>query len=387
MKRNFFRKWFIAGVLAAAVLTVNAVIAQTLPAGVQDVIKLKQAGLSDDLILSQIRNSGTTYNLTADQIVDLKTQGISETVIKALISGSDSSPAPAATPEPPPTTPPPAPTPEPTPAPAVATPPLTPPPGNTPPTVGAPPPGQPVASFDSFQAQLSPYGNWIQVPGYGLCWQPSVAISDPVWRPYLDSGHWIYTDDGWYWQSDYPWGDIAFHYGRWFRLNGIWTWLPGYNWAPAWVTWREADGYSGWAPLPPAAVYRPGVGLYYDGRVAVDVDFGLGPDDFTFVPYGHFWDHHLRPFFVPRDRDDFFFHHSRVMNGYRMDHGHFRVEGLGRDHMFGVTHHDFRIEHEPRGRFDYHDGRDFRDGRDHGYDHGYDGGHDDGHDGGWHDRH
>ena len=65
-------------------------------------------------------------------------------------------------------------------------------------------------TMDYFRGQLTPYGRWVEVPGNGPCWQPSVT---PGWRPYYDGGHWIYTDEGWYWQSDYPWGDIPFHYG------------------------------------------------------------------------------------------------------------------------------------------------------------------------------
>jgi hypothetical protein len=359
MKSSLLRKLLSSGVFIAAALTLNVAQAQSLPSGVQDVVKMKQAGLSDDVILSQIKNSGATYNLTVDQIISLKGQGVSETVIKALISGSGSA-VPSTAPVAPPTAPPPPATP------AVSTPAPPPPPGD-PTAVSAPttpPPGAPAANFDAFQAQLAPYGTWVQVPGYGLCWQPSVAAADPLWRPYFDAGHWTYTDDGWSWQSDYPWGNIAFHYGRWFRHDGIWAWAPGYDWAPAWVSWREADGYNGWAPLPPTAVYRPGVGLYYNGALALDVDFGLGPDDFTFVPYDHFWDFHLRAFFVPHDRVEVFFHHSHILNGYRVDHGRFVVEGLGRDHVFAVTHHDVRIEHDRHDRFDSHDGHDGRDSRD-----------------------
>jgi hypothetical protein len=351
MKSIFLRRLLTSTVFMAAILSFNIARAQSLPPGVQDVVKMKQAGLSDDVILSQIKNSGATYSLTADQIISLKSQNVSDPVIKALISGGSAPVSP--TPAPTIATPPPAPA---TPAPAA------PPVAGSAPT--APPPGAPGVSFEAFQAQLAPYGSWIQVPGYGLCWQPAVAVTDPLWRPYFDAGHWIYTDDGWSWQSDYPWGNIAFHYGRWFRYNGVWAWAPGYDWAPAWVCWREAEGYNGWAPLPPTAVYRPGVGLYYNGALALDVDFGLGPDDFTFVPYDHFWDFHLRAFFVPHDRVALFFHHSHILNGYRVDHGRFVVEGLGRDHVFAMTHHDVRIEHDRHDRFDGHDGRDSHDGRD-----------------------
>jgi len=216
-------------------------------------------------------------------------------------------------------------------------------------------PAQP-GTLDYYQAQLAPYGAWVNVPGYGLCWRPSVAATDPYWRPYCDQGHWIYTADGWFWQSDYPWGDIVFHYGRWFRDPVGWVWVPGYDWAPAWVCWRKAEGYCGWAPLPPGAVFRPGVGLWFGGRMAVDVDFGLGADMFTFVPYDHFWDHNLHAFLLPRDRVRGIFGLSVVMNGYRLDHGRFIIEGLGRERMAGLTHHEIRIEvgvgrgHEEVGR-------------------------------------
>ena len=101
--------------------------------------------------------------------------------------------------------------------------------------------GPPVASttptMDYLIAQHTPNRSWVDVPGYGMCWQPAVDFG---WRPYFDQGHWEYTDAGWYWQSDYPWGDIAFHYGRWTYGASGWIWAPGYEYAPAWVVWRHA---------------------------------------------------------------------------------------------------------------------------------------------------
>jgi hypothetical protein len=191
--------------------------------------------------------------------------------------------------------------------------------------------------------QLNPYGTWMDVPGYGLCWRPSVAATDPYWRPYCDQGHWLYTADGWVWQSDHPWGDLVFHYGRWYRDAFGWVWVPGYDWAPAWVCWREADGYCGWAPLPPGAVFKPGVGLWFNGHLAVDVDFGLGAGLFVFVPYGHFWEHNLHAFILPRERVEIVFGRSFIRNGYRCEHGRFVVEGLGRERMATLTHHEIRV--------------------------------------------
>src|SRR5437588_733515 len=48
------------------------------------------------------------------------------------------------------------------------------------------------------------------------------------------------------------WGETCYPYGRWYDDpdNG-WVWVPGSVWGPSWVAWREGDGYSAWAPLPP----------------------------------------------------------------------------------------------------------------------------------------
>ena len=108
-----------------------------------------------------------------------------------------------------------------------------------------------------FYDTLAPYGTWVQVDGYGRCWQPLVVVSEPGWQPYCDRGHWVYTDAGWYWMSDYSWGWAPFHYGRWFHHERFgWVWTPDTVWGPSWVTWRYSDDYCGWAPLPPFTAYR-----------------------------------------------------------------------------------------------------------------------------------
>jgi hypothetical protein len=212
------------------------------------------------------------------------------------------------------------------------------------PAAEAAPPSQ--VSFDYFHDQLAPYGNWVQVPDYGWAWSPGAAATDPAWRPYADQGQWVYTDAGLYWHSAYPWGDIAFHYGRWTydTNNGGWLWVPGYDWAPAWVAWRyaEADGYAGWAPLPPSAVFVAGVGLMFNSQLAVDVDFGLPWDAFVFVGYDHFWDRGYRGLFLDRYRVREFYGRSFIRNGYRFENGRFRVEGVGRDRIGHLTHRNVR---------------------------------------------
>src|SRR5579862_5507768 len=66
-----------------------------------------------------------------------------------------------------------------------------------------------------FYESLAPHGTWHQAEKYGWVWQPEVVLSENDWRPYDNNGHWIWTDDGWFWVSDYDWGWAPFHYGRW----------------------------------------------------------------------------------------------------------------------------------------------------------------------------
>jgi uncharacterized membrane protein YgcG len=112
-------------------------------------------------------------------------------------------------------------------------------------------------TYQQFYDQLSPYGTWINYPGQGYVWVPNQVPAG--FSPYETGGHWTYTDEGWCWVSDYPWGWATFHYGRWFMDDVYgWMWVPGYDWAPAWVTWGDYDGYYCWAPCGPGAVIGPG---------------------------------------------------------------------------------------------------------------------------------
>jgi hypothetical protein len=60
---------------------------------------------------------------------------------------------------------------------------------------------QVTVSYQLFYDQLSPYGMWVDYPTYGYVWIPN---GDPGFSPYVTNGHWIFTDDGWTWVSDYP---------------------------------------------------------------------------------------------------------------------------------------------------------------------------------------
>ncbi len=113
-------------------------------------------------------------------------------------------------------------------------------------------------SYQTFYDNLSPYGQWVEDPQYGNVWVPNEGGD---FRPYGSRGHWVMTDYGNTWVSDDPWGWACYHYGRWTYDNYYgWVWVPGYEWAPAWVTWRYGGGYSGWAPLGPGI----SVGISYN---------------------------------------------------------------------------------------------------------------------------
>jgi hypothetical protein len=149
-------------------------------------------------------------------------------------------------------------------------------------------------SFQFFYDNLSPYGEWIEVGDYGNCWRPNDVDDD--WSPYTD-GYWAYTDAGWTWVSYEDFGDITYHYGRWVRADEVgWCWVPGYDWGPAWVSWRSDDDYIGWAPLPPEAHWRSSVGF----SVWVDDYCDIGPAYYNFCPVVDFCAPVVRHVCVPR---------------------------------------------------------------------------------------
>ena len=59
---------------------------QKLPMTVADIKALAKGGLSDDIILSQVRSQHAVFHLTTFEIIDLKTGGVSEKVIDYMIN-------------------------------------------------------------------------------------------------------------------------------------------------------------------------------------------------------------------------------------------------------------------------------------------------------------
>jgi hypothetical protein len=316
-----------------------AAVGDGLPSDIQpgtplaDVVKLLQAGVDVSTIKNFIANTTGTFNLDADKIIYLKDEGLPSDVINSMMDHDNSLASTAQTPPPAPDTT----------APAAS------PPADTTDTTDVAPPAAPV-TVDSFTDTLSPYGSWVDIDGYGRCWRPTAVIYDSGWRPYCDRGHWVYTDSGWYWDSDYSWG-ITFHYGRWFRDGRFgWCWLPDTTWAPSWVAWRSSDDYCGWAPLPPFAVFTPGVGFFYRGvACSADFDFGLGADFFVFVAPEHFCDRRPRQFCAPPDRVREVFQRTTIINNWNSrDNGHGRVivnGGIDVNRVATASHHPIQPVH------------------------------------------
>lgn len=159
--------------------------------------------------------------------------------------------------------------------------------------------GDDESGYNIFYTKLESYGDWRETSDYGYVWQPREAQSSRNWHPYTE-GRWVYTDAGWTWVSDEPFGWATYHYGRWARLRNIgWVWVPDNEWAPAWVSWRKSDDYVGWAPLPPEARFdrRRGIHTWSDNY------YDVGPDQYRFVATREFGTRQSERTFVPRDRN------------------------------------------------------------------------------------
>ena len=182
-------------------------------------------------------------------------------------------------------------------------------------------------SFQLFYDQLSPYGNWVEYQNYGYVWIPDV---DREFSPYSTNGHWIYTDDGWTWVSEYSWGWAPFHYGRWAYDDSYgWLWVPNNEWAPAWVSWRRSEGYYGWAPMGPG--------------ISLEMSFGGGyrvPNDrWTFVSDRDINRPDIDRYYVDRSTNVTIINKSTVINNTYVDNSRHTTYAAGpaRDDVQKVT--------------------------------------------------
>jgi hypothetical protein len=193
-------------------------------------------------------------------------------------------------------------------------------------------------SFSVFHDRLGQYGDWVYSDRWGEVWIPADVSED--FHPYDTGGHWVYTDYyGWMWVSDYPWGDITFHYGRWVDDPDVgWMWIPGYVWSPAWVVWRSNGRYVGWMPMPPDEQFLRGVsfgistgplsfginfgdtgGYYGYSRWYSNYDQDRFDNDWVFVRKGYIADRNFRRYMAPR-------HNYRMLLNNTRDVTHYSVQ-------------------------------------------------------------
>ena len=104
-------------------------------------------------------------------------------------------------------------------------------------------------------SDLSIYGSWVYLTGYGNSWRPfSAGFS---WTPYMN-GRWSLDPRlGWIWLSSEPWGWMPYHFGSWLLSPALgWVWVPGdaaglRNWQGACVNWVRTGNQVGWVPRSP----------------------------------------------------------------------------------------------------------------------------------------
>lgn len=105
-------------------------------------------------------------------------------------------------------------------------------------------------------SDLSYYGNYYSIPGYGYLWQPYGAGFG--WDPFMN-GYWTDSPFGYCWVSAYPWGWLPYRYGNWIFVNGRgWMWQPG-GWGGWWRRPRLVNTPPGFHPPAPPPQGRIGV--------------------------------------------------------------------------------------------------------------------------------
>jgi hypothetical protein len=174
--------------------------------------------------------------------------------------------------------------------------------------------------YDMFYDDLAQDGRWVEHPRYGWVWYPTRVRDD--WRPYND-GRWVWTDQyGWYWESNERFGWATYHYGRWgYDDQYGHIWVPGDEWAPAWVSFRDSDDAIGWAPLPPETLAMTLISLLAGGRSSnyyryVDMSDAYYQPRWTFVPTRYFTDDRVYTHAYSWRDNDRYYRGSRNVTNY-----------------------------------------------------------------------
>ena len=267
-----------------------------------EVIRMQKSGSDAPTLTAYVQKAGT-FSLSADEITELETAGVPSSVIVVMLDKDGASTA--AVPEV-----------------DVAAPPDT---------------GTDTAVFSD---ALAPYGTWSDDKEYGSVFSPAESASDANWQPYVDNGTWVYTDQGWFWNSSYAWGWAPFHYGRWAHRDR-WVWIPDNVWGPSWVSWRHNDNYYGWAPLTPKARFEAGVGFNF-GSGNIDVSLGLGERDYFFVPSHSFLEVNLRSSGVRGEERGRIYGQTTFANNYTVNNNRVMNTGIPVASVSVATKHEVK---------------------------------------------
>lgn len=176
-----------------------------------------------------------------------------------------------------------------------------------------------------FYTELAPYGQWIEIDYGVVVWRPTIMRIN--WLPY-SQGRWIWTADGWYWDSYEPFGYITYHYGRWFYDDYYgWLWYPDYEWAPAWVEWRYSNDYIGWAPLHPYASFSISIGIFFT------TTYYSPYNHWHFVNYRRFCDPYVYNYYVPPRHRYRIYSNTRYRTNYTYYNGRVQNRGIGVEYV------------------------------------------------------
>jgi hypothetical protein len=190
----------------------------------------------------------------------------------------------------------------------------------------------PSADVGFFYGALSPYGEWVRHPYYGWVWFPRNVHAG--WRPY-SIGRWVTSDYGWTWVSYERFGWATYHYGRWAWDRHVgWLWVPGTDWAPAWVAWQQGNGYIGWAPLPPAVGFDLRAGIQLGG---FSLSLGIAPRNYAFVEERRFLDTRVGGYVVPAARNVTIIHNTTNITNYTVVDNRVINQGVAVDRIERVT--------------------------------------------------
>jgi hypothetical protein len=127
------------------------------------------------------------------------------------------------------------------------------------------------------------------------------------------------------WVSNYDWGWVPFHNGRWYFDDYFqsWAWVPGYEWGPAWVNWRTGGGYYGWAPLGPGAF--------------INVSVGLPAFHWVFLPRHRIYHPYAFRYYAPYTNRVRIYNNTTIINNTYSYNNQTYVTGLSRREVQRVT--------------------------------------------------